>query len=230
MILSYQQIAKFRAKIKTRSRYNNEIKKHMQSKIRSFKPIWPQIPITEQIWREQLGTKPLVIEIGPGVGLHPILFAKQNPEKFIVGIERTTEKFQKFAGRVEHHPELNNIYPVHADAVEWVSSNILPNEVSAYFLLYPNPYPKAAQKNKRLMHMPFMQYLIETMQVGATITLATNMQFFYAEAKELWQQIACFKLIDDRILYPQADIPRTHFERKYLAAGQDCYQLVFAKI
>lgn len=198
--------------------------------IRSFNPAWPKIPKADQIWREKLGTKPLVLEIGPGVGLHPIQFAKQNPDKFIIGIERTNEKFNKFAGRIQHHPQLNNIYAVHADAVEWISQNIQENEVSAYFLLYPNPYPKASQKNKRLMRMPFMQYLIKTMRVGATITMATNIEAFYVEAKNIWGQIECFKLIGDKIISAQDFIPRTHFERKYLGSGQKCWELVFQKI
>ena len=35
------------------------------------------------------------------------------------------------------------------------------------------------------------QYLIKTMKVGASITLATNMQFFYQEAKDAWSAIYC---------------------------------------
>lgn len=198
--------------------------------IRTFKPIWQTIPLDKQEWRIKRSHKPLVIEIGPGVGLHPIQYAQQHPENYIVGIERTTDKFNKFATRARHHPHLSNLYPVHADAVEWIYKNIVAAEVSEYFLLYPNPYPKEAQKNKRLMHMPFMQYLIETMQVGATITMATNIEVFYKEAKEIWSAIDCFELITDRVLTKENQIPRTHFERKYLAAEQQCYEIVYKKI
>ncbi len=196
---------------------------------RTFKPAWPLITVEQQSWRQQQLQRPLVIEIGPGVGLHPIQYAQQNPQQFIVGVERTTDKFNKFLGRVTHHPQLNNVLAVHADAVEWISRNIQPQEVSKYFLLYPNPYPKTAQKNKRLMHMPFMQCLIETMTVGASITLATNVQPFYQEAKDIWSSIDCFKLRVDKLLQSGDIVPRTHFEKKYLAAGQICYELVFTK-
>jgi tRNA (guanine-N7-)-methyltransferase len=196
---------------------------------RTFKAPNPVIPIAAQAWRAQIKNRPLCIEIGPGVGLHPIQYAKQHPDKFIVGIERTTEKFNKFASRVQHHPALDNILAIHADAVEWIAANIQPEEVDEYFLLYPNPYPKASQKNKRLMHMPFMQYLIATMKVGASITMATNMEFFYTEAKASWQAIESFSLQTDRIINAGIQKPRTHFERKYLADQQNCYELVFVK-
>jgi tRNA (guanine-N7-)-methyltransferase len=197
---------------------------------KSFNPIWSPIATNEQAWRENMGLRNLVVEIGPGVGLHPIQYAKQHPQDYIVAIEKTSAKYDKFARRVEHHPQLDNIYAVHANAIEWITRNIKADEVSQYFLLYPNPYPKESQKNKRLMHMPFMQYLVATMQVGATITLATNMEFFYLEAKQQWEAISCFSLVQDLRLQQNIDLkPRTHFERKYLAAGQTCFQLVFAK-
>lgn len=199
--------------------------------MRNFKPIWEPIQQEQQLWRKLINNRRLVIEIGPGVGLHPVQYAQQHPQDFIVAIERTTEKFNKFARRAANHPQLNNLYPVHEDAVEWISKNILPNEVDAYFLLYPNPYPKAAQKNKRLMHMPFMQYLITTMHVGATLTMATNMEFFYQEAKQIWQQVPEFELVTDKIItLEKQQLGRTHFERKYLADGQVCYELVFRRI
>lgn len=200
-----------------------------QQQPRTFKAFCPPIPLEQQAWRAQQNSRPLVLEIGPGVGLHPIQYAQLNPAEFVIGIERTTEKFNKFLGRVQHHPQITNLLAVHADAIEWISSNIQHHEVSKYFLLYPNPYPKAAQKNKRLMHMPFMHFLIDTMQIGASITLATNMHFFYSEAKQVWSQIDCFALIKDtKIKFGDLE-PRTHFERKYLAAGQECYELVFLK-
>lgn len=192
---------------------------------RAFNPPWAAIAQSEQPWRKLIGNRKLVIEIGPGVGLHPLQYAKVNPDKFIVGIEKTTEKHTKFARRVQHHPEVNNVMAIHANAVEWISKNIGENEVSEYFLLYPNPYPKAAQKNKRLMHMPFMHYLINTMKTGATLTIATNMYFFYLDAKET---IIELELVKDSIISITSK-GRTHFERKYLQDGQKCYELVFKK-
>ena len=197
---------------------------------KSFRPIWQPIAIEQQTWRALVKNRNLVIEIGPGVGLHPLRYAKQHPQDFIIAIEKTTEKFNKFAKRRINHPQLDNIYPVHANAIEWITRNISAGEVDAYFLLYPNPYPKAAQKNKRLMHMPFMQYLIKSMRQAATLTMATNMQFFYQEAKQQWSQVAEFALVTDRILSAANQVPRTHFERKYLASGQQCYELIFKKI
>lgn len=196
---------------------------------KTYNPIWQPIAKEQQLWRQALKDRPLTIEIGPGVGLHPIQYARQNPNRYMVAIERTTEKFNKFYGRLKNHAQLDNLLAVHANAIEWVTKNIGPEEVSHYFLLYPNPYPKAAQKNKRLMHMPFMEHLIASMRTGATITMATNIESFYQEAKQQWQAIDCFSMVEDSIIDATTHTARTHFERKYLASGQQCYQLIFAK-
>ncbi len=42
---------------------------------------------------------PLDIEVGCGVGLHPIQYSLANPDRFLVALEHTREKFEKFHRR-----------------------------------------------------------------------------------------------------------------------------------
>lgn len=199
-------------------------------KYEKFRSIWPVIPAAEQAWRALRNTKPLVIEIGPGVGMHPIQYAHQYPAKYIIAIEKTREKFGKFAVTHAQHPELTNLLPVHANAMQWITQNIGAEEVSEYFLLYPNPYPKAAQKNKRLHNMPFMEHLLATMHTGATLTIATNMEFFHLEALAQLSISPQLQLSANCNFTAQTHTGRTHFETKYLQRGHTCYQLVFTKL
>jgi len=167
----------------------------------------------------------LVVEIGCGVGLHPIQFAQKNPDTFIIAIEKTADKFDKFQRRFEHH-NLPNLLPVHANVQHWVPQHLQANEVDAYYMLYPNPYPKESQKNKRFMNMPFMACVIKTLKPGGQITLATNELFYYEEAKAVFVDTWGLDCIEDRIIAAD-EPPRTHFEKKYLSRGARCYNLVF---
>lgn len=219
--------------------------------MRNYRNIWPQISISAQNWRKRIipGQK-LVIEIGAGVGMHPIRYSQSHTDNFMVAIERTHEKYTKFATRYAKHPKCTNLYPLHADAIKWISQNILSNEVSQYFILYPNPYPKGSQKNKRFHYMPFMHFIIDTLVPEGTITIATNEYFYYTEAKEIMTNVFSLQLkCDENITSPTTPeaphssrqqicdlkeegyiaAPRTHFERKYLAQGQTCFNLVFKK-
>jgi tRNA G46 methylase TrmB len=168
----------------------------------------------------------LDIEIGCGVGFHPISYARKNPDRLLVAVEKTTKKFEKFKRRFLNHKSPANLIPVHANAVAWITHYIQPESVDRYFILYPNPYPKNPQK--RFFAMPFMAYLIETLKPHGEITLATNEKFHADEARELGVQQWNLKLIKDEIL-PLDSTPRTHFEKKYLARGEACFNLKFLK-
>ena len=190
-------------------------------------PLLP-IPINEQQWRKQRQPQQaLVIEIGAGVGLHPIQYGLAHPNSMIVAIEKTSEKYQKMQRRLQHH-HLDNVYPVQANAIQWVSQNLHEEEVDDYFILYPNPYPKASQRNKRFINMPFMQKLWQTLKIGGHLTLATNEDFYYLEAVETWQTLPFLEVIE--IGRVPCDVkPRTHFEKKYLERGEQCWHCVVKK-
>lgn len=173
-------------------------------------------------------TQPLDVEIGCGVGFHPLRYARRNPDRQLVAFERTREKFAKFAGRVSHHEELPNLIPVHGDAVNWIAHSFAPESVDRYFLLYPNPYPKESQRNLRFHLMPFFSVLRDTLKQGGTITLATNEEFYAGEAVEAMREIWGLRLLERREL-PFDSVPRTHFEKKYLARGDRCWNLVWQK-
>jgi tRNA (guanine-N7-)-methyltransferase len=168
----------------------------------------------------------LDIEIGCGVGFHPIDYAKKNPERLLVAIEKTKEKFDKFIGRLNKHPQIKSIVPIHTNAVWWIAHEVKPASVDRYFILYPNPYPKDPQK--RFFQMPFMSYLVETLKPGGTITLATNEKYYFDESLENAQKIFGLNVFE-KTTVDQKEKPRTHFEKKYLERGETCYNLILEK-
>ncbi len=173
-------------------------------------------------------SRPLDVEIGCGVGFHPLRYAEKNPERQLVAFERTTEKFEKFSGRLRNHPKLSNLFPVHGDAIPWITHGFAPESVDRYFLLYPNPYPKESQRNLRFHLMPFFSRLRDTLKRGGSITIATNEEFYMSEAKLVMREQWGMKLIDCREL-PLDFTPRTHFEKKYLLRGDRCWNMVWTR-
>jgi tRNA G46 methylase TrmB len=171
---------------------------------------------------------PLDLEIGCGVGWHPIRYAQRNPQRRLIAIEHTREKFESFHGRYEKHA-LDNLLPIHADAIRWVTHAIKPESLDRAFLLYPNPEP--GNPSKRWLRAPFFHRLLETMKPGATIQLATNIESYFKEALEYGTEYWKLKIVEQRILtqpIPE-DIPRTHFEKKYLERGETCFDVTFRK-
>lgn len=197
------------------------------TEIRSFRPEKIRKPrnFVEPRFAASL---PLDLEIGCGVGWHPIQYARENPGRFLAAIEHTRTRFESFERRVLRHPELTNLMAIHADAIEWVTHALAPESVERIFLLYPNPYPKRSDLNKRWHAMPFMGRLLSVLKTGGELRLATNERFYFEEAREFLDNRWKMK-IQESISFTNTTAPvgapRTHFEKKYLARGETCFEL-----
>lgn len=170
------------------------------------------------------------VEIGCGVGWHPIKYAKANPDRRLIAIEHTREKFEKFEGRVLRNESPSNLLPVHANAVPWITHALTKESVSRYLLLYPNPDPK--EPNKRWFRAPFFERLLWTLAPGGTVTLATNVKSYMDESIEFARDVWGLDVVEVRTFTSNEslpEIPRTHFEKKYLVRGETCYDVIFAK-
>lgn len=173
------------------------------------------------------------LEIGCGAGMHAIAYARANPKRLLVAVERTQDKFAGVEQRLKNHEPLPNLLALRDDAVSLVTHLVSPHSLDRVFLLYPNPYPKESQANKRWHRMPFLRSLHGAMKVGGELTLATNERFYRDEALLWFSGVGLFDLIREDS-FVQNDVgsqrlpkARTHFEKKYLAAGQTVYNLVF---
>lgn len=158
------------------------------------------------------------LEIGAGVGWHCVSLAQEKPEALIVGLERTSEKFQKFARRASVH-SLPNLWPVHADAVPWVAHLPVDVKFRKIWILYPNPEPGNA--NQRWINSPFFGELLGRLHADSEIEMATNVLSYADEVLERgprnWNLQVEIK--------PYLGRARTHFEKKYLALNQNCFSI-----
>lgn len=170
----------------------------------------------------------LAIEIGCGVGLHPIQYSSEHPDRALIAIERTVEKFASFVRRLDHHPELKkNLSAVHADAFQFLDENFPDASIDEAWILYPNPEPK--RPNRRWFYTPFTGRLVELLKDGAKVFLATNVETY---ARDCEQMAARYDLIKEssesftRLTRPDWK-PRTHFEKKYFERGEIITDLTF---
>jgi tRNA G46 methylase TrmB len=99
--------------------------------------------------------------------------------------------------------------------------------------MYPNPYPKKSDLNKRWHAMPFMGRLLEVLRPQGEITLVTNERFYFEEARAYYLRNWGLQSIEEITFVAKSvpgGLPRTHFEKKYLARGQECFQLRVRKV
>jgi tRNA (guanine-N7-)-methyltransferase len=196
--------------------------------VREFNPTLVPEPLSPTAF--PLGQEWVDLEIGCGVGFHPIRYAQEHSERTLIAIERTNMRFARFQSRLAGHPHVTNVVPIQDDAIRWVTHRVPPGSLDRIFLLYPNPYPKSGQQNKRWHSMPFMGHLLGCLTAGGTLTLATNMASYAEEARQMMQEVWGAHLIQDlRFTAKERSLDKasTHFERKYLQRGEGCTELVF---
>ena len=172
---------------------------------------------------QMIHPEPICVEIGAGKGKHALLFSSQHPEHKLIAIERTREKY--LAMQKQHALEgQGNLQAVHADAMPWIVHALLPAQVQQFFILYPNPEPH--NPAQRWLNMPFFEFLLSRLKVAGTLTLASNIPEYIAEAQQ--QLIETWKLPFIKEVIPTTSA-RTHFEIKYLQRGELCQQLIITK-
>ena len=197
---------------------------HQQA--RAFQPQRLSAPrdfMIPKIISDNKDEKPLILEIGAGKGKHALSFALQNPDKHLIANERTRNKFDAFS-RQATLQDLPNLDAIHADAIAWTVHALKPNSVAKIFILYPNP--EQHNPNQQWLNMPFFEFLLSRLQVGGEIILATNIQSYMDNAEHQAAKLWC--LPNTRYRVP-VDSQRTHFEVKYLARQEVCWELSIRK-
>jgi tRNA (guanine-N(7)-)-methyltransferase len=193
-----------------------------------------------QSWKfplDQAGDLEIDLEIGCGVGWHPIRYAKENPKRVLIAIEHTVAKFESFQGRVLRNREkgvfLKNLYPIHADAVEWITHFVPAESLSRLFLLYPNPWHKKSDHHRRWHELPFFSFMLARLKPGGELVMATNIrdyaESFAASLRDSMSavrgEVSLRELAARDLGADGLSVPRTHFEKKYLSRGETCYEV-----
>ncbi len=174
----------------------------------------------------------LDLEIGAGVGWHAIRYAQQNPDRHLLALEHGAARFSRFQRRIDAHPKIPNLTPLQRSLIPFICADAAHLRFKKIFLLYPNPYPKNAQKNKRFHAMPFFGELLKKLDVGGLIEVRTNEEFYAAEAKEFLCRVWSLELkqneVFNKLQRPDYQV-QTHFEQKYFNQGQDLHRMLFRK-
>ena len=166
---------------------------------------------------------PLVLEIGAGKGKHALSFVQQNPDRHLIAIERTRNKFDAFT-KLAAQKKSSNLDAIHADAIAWIVHAIAPNSIGSIFILYPNP--EQHNPNQQWLNMPFFEFLLSRLKVGGEVILATNIEAYMDNAEQQAHEAWCLPNIRRKV---KSDSQRTHFEVKYLARQETCWQLTMRK-
>lgn len=170
------------------------------------------------------------LEIGFGAGEHLIWQACQNPRIGCIGCEPFVDGVVKVVTAVQE-TGLGNVR-LHADDAREVLA-WLPNAViGRVFVLFPDPWPKARHKKRRLIAPEFVLELARVLRPSGEFRFATDIADYARTGLTAIMQSGAFSWpaagpADWR--NRPADWPPTRYEEKAQAAGRKRYYFRFVR-
>jgi tRNA (guanine-N7-)-methyltransferase len=178
-------------------------------------------------WREVFGSAParVEVEIGIGKGRFLLTLAQARPDVSLLGVDWANEFLRIGESRASKRG-LANVRFIRVDARELVRA-IPEASVSAYYIFYPDPWPKTRQQKRRFLNPSNAIELGRTLVPGGGLHVATDHPDYWqviegvlAGVREL-ERLPTFG--GDEFPLP-VDAPLTNFEEKYRVAGRERFR------
>ncbi|HZN54976.1 MAG TPA: tRNA (guanosine(46)-N7)-methyltransferase TrmB [Candidatus Polarisedimenticolaceae bacterium] len=197
----------------------------MAIKVRSESPlrIDPEAALAGLRWPEVFGRDGRVeVEIGIGKGRFLIAAASARPDVLHLGVEWSNEYLRIAEGRAQR-AGLQNVRFVRVDAGDLVRRAIPPGSVAAYYVFYPDPWPKKRHQKRRFLQAVNADAIADTLVGGGWLHVATDHDEYWAAIQPLLDRHACFERWSSfgGTGFPlPVEGPLTNFEAKYEAEGR----------
>lgn len=115
----------------------------------------------------------LVVEIGFGRGEFLLHLAEASPDTAHLGVEVSPKRVLKMARRLARLP-LANVRLVCATGEGVVGELLGSAQVSAFWINFPDPWPKRRHQRRRLIQAPFVAMLADRLADGGLLHVATD--------------------------------------------------------
>jgi tRNA (guanine-N7-)-methyltransferase len=164
-------------------------------------------------------SRPLVLEIGFGMGEATALMAAAQPDVDLLAVEVHPAGIAALLRRLEE-AALTNVRVVEGDAVPVLEA--LPEaSLAEVRIFFPDPWPKARHAKRRLLRPSFADLAASRLAPGGWVHLATDWPAYATHAQEaLAERFSC------EIVARPGNRPVTGYERRAVSAGRPPIDLI----
>ena len=120
-----------------------------------------------------ISTRPLVLEIGSGMGETTIAIARAHPEADFVAVEVHGPGVGSLLNAVERE-QLKNVRVIRHDAVEVLATMVEDASLAAIHLFFPDPWPKKRHHKRRLVQADVAALMARKLVPGGILHAATD--------------------------------------------------------
>jgi len=177
-------------------------------------------PPREHVW----------LEIGFGGGEHLAWQAERHPEIGFIGCEPFLNGLASLLTMIEEK-QLANVR-LHPDDARLLLGRLQPKSIDRCFILFPDPWPKARHKKRRIVSTETLDRLGGAMTDGAELRLASDDADYVAHMLEVTTAHPAFEAVrvGEESRQRPDDWPPTRYEEKARAKGAACRFLIFKRL
>jgi len=171
---------------------------------------------------------PKILEIGFGMGDSTATIALAHPENDYLALEVHTPGVGNLLKLIDSQ-QIANIRIIQHDAVEVLRDMIAADTLDGVHIFFPDPWHKARHNKRRLIQGPFIAQLVQKLQPGGYIHVATDWQDY---AEQVLAVLAAEPLLGNTAAgyAPRPDYrPLTKFEQRGIRLGHGVWDMVFRR-
>jgi tRNA (guanine-N7-)-methyltransferase len=159
--------------------------------------------------------QPLEVELGCGDASFLVEYARRNPEKNFIGVERLLGRISKL-DRKGRRAALANLRGVRIESSYFVQWLLPAHSVSALHIYFPDPWPKKKHRKNRLINEQFPALARAALAPGGKIYLRTDDADYFAQMTEVFGASKEFQKTETPVELAEL---LTDFERDFNARG-----------
>jgi tRNA (guanine-N7-)-methyltransferase len=168
--------------------------------------------------------KPLVLEIGSGMGETTAAIAKAHPQFDFVAVEVHGPGVGSLLNSI-HREGLNNLRVIRHDAVEVLEQMVADASLAGIHLFFPDPWPKKRHHKRRLVQPAFAALAARKLAPGGVLHAATD----WPDYAEHMDAVLGAEPGLERVKAGLVQRPATKFESRGRKLGHPIRDLYFAR-
>jgi tRNA (guanine-N7-)-methyltransferase len=159
--------------------------------------------------------QPLEVELGCGDASFLVEYARQNPEKNFIGVERLLGRISKL-DKKGRRAGLTNLRGVRIESSYFLQYLLPPNSASALHIYFPDPWPKKKHRRHRLINENFPALARDALAPDGKIYLRTDDGDYFQQMTEVFGADKNFQKIETPV---ELSGISTDFERDFNSKG-----------
>jgi tRNA (guanine-N7-)-methyltransferase len=173
-------------------------------------------------------SRPLVVEIGFGMGMATAAIAEALPGTGFLGLEVHAPGVGKLLSEIESR-SIRNLRICRHDAVEVVDSMLAPESVDGFHVFFPDPWPKKRHHKRRIMQADFVRLMAGRLRTGGYLYYVTDWEEYAEATFEVLMSEPTLVNAYEHWATRESWRPVTKFEQRAINDGRPIRELKFIR-